>query len=167
MENISNEQDAQNIDYLSPEAQNDLIENLDLNQNMNINNMESINPNYVNYENYSGEINEFNLDKNNLDVENTQKVFVQTLNLQINQLQKLLNEKNKEFDVLNQENGKMKLLIIQEQKKLIDKDNIIHTLTSDNTNKKKKNSKSKDKNGNKVLENSLYKIKVKTKYLFP
>ena len=148
MENISNEQDAQNIDYLSPEAQNDLIENLDLNQNMNINNMESINPNYVNYENYSGEINEFNLDKNNLDVENTQKVFVQTLNLQINQLQKLLNEKNKEFDVLNQENGKMKLLIIQEQKKLIDKDNIIHTLTSDKKNLEEKIKKYENESDN-------------------
>ena len=89
-------------------------------------------PNYMNYENLFNEINtDIDLDRNNMDVENTQTAYVQTLNLQIKQLQTLLEEKNKEFDNINNENNKMKLILIQEQKKLIEKDNIIHSLNMD------------------------------------
>ena len=55
---------------------------------------------------------------NNIDVKGTQEVFVQTLNLQIKQLQELLVNKNKDFDIINKENNKLKLLLIQEQKKI-------------------------------------------------
>ena len=65
-------------------------------------------PNYTNYENLFNEINtDIDLDRNNMDVENTQTAYVQTLNLQIKQLQTLLEEKNKEFDNINNENNKM------------------------------------------------------------
>jgi chromosome segregation ATPase len=79
----------------------------------------------------NNEINtDIEFDRNNLDIDNTQAAFVQTLNLQINQLQKLLEEKNKEFDNINNENNKLKLLLIQEQKKIIEKDNMIYSLNS-------------------------------------
>ena len=139
MENLQNEKDLESLDYIQNEEDpnnfmhNDLINNF--NNNIANNNINMNNPNYINYENISNEINneintDFEFDRNNLDIENTQAAFVQTLNLQINQLQKLLEEKNKEFDNLNNENNKMKLLLIQEQKKIIEKDNLIHSLNS-------------------------------------
>ena len=142
MENLQNEKDLESLDYIPNEEDpnnylhNDLINNF--NNNIANNNINMNNPNYINYENISNELNneintDIEYDRNNLDIENTQAAFVQTLNLQINQLQKLLEEKNKEFDNLNNENNKLKLLLIQEQKKIIEKDNIIHSL---NNNKK-------------------------------
>ena len=142
MENLQNEKDLESLDYIPNEEvpnnylHNDLINNF--NNNIANNNINMNNQNYINYENISNELNneintDIEYDRNNLDIENTQAAFVQTLNLQINQLQKLLEEKNKEFDNLNNENNKLKLLLIQEQKKIIEKDNIIHSL---NNNKK-------------------------------
>ena len=139
MENLQNEKDLESLDYIPNEEDpnnylhNDLINNF--NNNIANNNINMNNPNYINYENISNELNneintDIEYDRNNLDIENTQAAFVQTLNLQINQLQKLLEEKNKEFDNLNNENNKLKLLLIQEQKKIIEKDNIIHSLNS-------------------------------------
>ena len=139
MENLQNEKGLESLDYIQNEEDpnnfmhNDLINNF--NNNIANNNINMNNPNYINYENISNEINneintDFEFDRNNLDIENTQAAFVQTLNLQINQLQKLLEEKNKEFDNLNNENNKLKLLLIQEQKKIIEKDNLIHSLNS-------------------------------------
>ena len=139
MENLQNEKDLESLDYIPNEEDpnnylhNDLINNF--NNNIANNNINMNNPNYINYENISNELNneintDIEYDRNNLDIENTQATFVQTLNLQINQLQKLLEEKNKEFDNLNNENNKLKLLLIQEQKKIIEKDNIIHSLNS-------------------------------------
>ena len=139
MENLQNEKDLESLDYIQNEEDpnnfmhNDLINNF--NNNIANNNINMNNPNYINYENLSNEINneintDFEFDRNNLDIENTQAAFVQTLNLQINQLQKLLEEKNKEFDNLNNENNKLKLLLIQEQKKIIEKDNLINSLNS-------------------------------------
>ena len=139
MENLQNEKDLESLDYIQNEEDpnnfmhNDLINNF--NNNIANNNINMNNPNYLNYENISNEINneintDFEFDRNNLDIENTQAAFVQTLNLQINQLQKLLEEKNKEFDNLNNENNKLKLLLIQEQKKIIEKDILIHSLNS-------------------------------------
>ena len=126
MENLQNEKDLESLDYIPNEEDpnnylhNDLINNF--NNNIANNNINMNNPNYINYENISNELNneintDIEYDRNNLDIENTQAAFVQTLNLQINQLQKLLEEKNKEFDNLNNENNKLKLLLIQEQKK--------------------------------------------------
>ena len=139
MENLQNEKELESLDYIPNEEDpnnylhNDLINNF--NNNIANNNINMNNPNYINYENISNELNneintDIEYDRNNLDIENTQAAFVQTLNLQINQLQKLLEEKNKEFDNLNNENNKLKLLLIQEQKKIIEKDNIIHSLNS-------------------------------------
>ena len=139
MENLQNEKDLDSLDYIPNEEDpnnylhNDLINNF--NNNIANNNINMNNPNYINYENISNELNneintDIEFDRNNLDIENTQATFVQTLNLQINQLQKLLEEKNKEFDNLNNENNKLKLLLIQEQKKMIEKDNLIHSLNS-------------------------------------
>ena len=139
MENLQNEKDLVSLDYIPNDEDpnnyihNDLINNF--NNNIENNNINMNNPNYINYENISNELNneintDVDFDRNNLDIENTQATFVQTLNLQINQLQKLLEEKNKEFDNLNNENNKLKLLLIQEQKKIIEKDNLIHSLNS-------------------------------------
>ena len=91
----------------------------------NINNNNIINDNInnnVNSNDYEPNIN------NNIDVASTQETFIQTLNLQIKQLQELLDNKNKDFDSLNTESNKLKLLLIQEQKKFIDKENVIHSL---------------------------------------
>ena len=139
--NKSNGIKIPSMDYLpNEEDPNNFLqnENFDNFNNDNINNEEYMgNPNFEDYENENDnyKVNDnFDLDKNNLDIENTQAAFVQTLNLQIKQLQKLLEDKNKEFDELNNENNKLKILLIQEQKKLIEKDNLIH---SENVKKKK------------------------------
>ena len=138
MDNIPNENYLPNLDNIENEEdqniylQNGDFQNLD-NNNFNVD-VNMNNPNLINYEDYNDEVNnEVDVDKNQIDIENTQAAFVQTLNLQINQLQKLLDEKNKEFDNLNIENNKLKLLLIQEKKKIIDKDNTIHSM---NINKK-------------------------------
>ena len=91
---------------------------------------------------------------NNIDIDSAQEAFVQTLNLQIKQLQELLAGKNKELDNLNTENNKLKILLIQEQKKLIDKDNNIHTI-----NVHKKNLEEKIDKYKKESENNQTKIK--------
>ena len=110
MEQITDEKDMLNLNYLGNDEQNneDLL-NYNINNNIDYNN------------------NDFD---NNINIESTQEAFIQTLNLQIKQLQDLLDEKNKEFDFLNKENNKLKLLLIQEQKKLIDKDNILHSIST-------------------------------------
>ena len=160
MDNIPNENYLPNLDNIENEEdqniylQNEDFQNLD-NNNFNVD-VNMNNPNLINYEDYNGEVNnEVDVDKNQIDIENTQAAFVQTLNLQINQLQKLLDEKNKEFDNLNIENNKLKLLLIQEQKKIIDKDNTIHSM---NINKKNLEDKinrykiSEEKLNNKIKE---------------
>ena len=160
MDNIPNENYLPNLDNIENEEdqniylQNGDFQNLD-NNNFNVD-VNMNNPNLINYEDYNDEVNnEVDVDKNQIDIENTQAAFVQTLNLQINQLQKLLDEKNKEFDNLNIENNKLKLLLIQEQKKIIDKDNTIHSM---NINKKNLEDKinrykiSEEKLNNKIKE---------------
>ena len=160
MDNIPNENYLPNLDNIENEEdqniylQNGDFQNLD-NNNFNVD-VNMNNPNLINYEDYNGEVNnEVDVDKNQIDIDNTQAAFVQTLNLQINQLQKLLDEKNKEFDNLNIENNKLKLLLIQEQKKIIDKDNTIHSM---NINKKNLEDKinrykiSEEKLNNKIKE---------------
>ena len=160
MDNIPNENYLPNLDNIENEEdqniylQNGDFQNLD-NNNFNVD-VNMNNPNLINYEDYNDEVNnEVDVDKNQIDIDNTQAAFVQTLNLQINQLQKLLDEKNKEFDNLNIENNKLKLLLIQEQKKIIDKDNTIHSM---NINKKNLEDKinrykiSEEKLNNKIKE---------------
>ena len=114
MSNLSNEKDILNQENIYQENQNDNIndehlQNFDMGNNLDINDFDK------------------NLN-NNTDINNTQEAFVQTLNLQIKQLQELLDNKNKEFDNLNNENNKLKLLLIQGQKKLIDRENNIHSI---------------------------------------
>ena len=170
MDNIENEKDLKSLDYLQDEDEqnlylrNDLLNNFNNNNiNNDINNIDNINmnnPNFINYDNLSNEINtDIDLDKNNVDIENTQAAFVQTLNLQINQLQKLLEEKNKEFDNLNNENNKMKLLLIQEQKKIIEKDNLIYSLNANKKNLEEKINKYKINEEN--LQNKIKELNYK------
>jgi len=170
MDNIENEKDLKSLDYLQDEDEqnlylrNDLLNNFNNNNtNNDINNIDNINmnnPNFINYDNLSNEINtDIDLDKNNVDIENTQAAFVQTLNLQINQLQKLLEEKNKEFDNLNNENNKMKLLLIQEQKKIIEKDNLIYSLNVNKKNLEEKINKYKINEEN--LQNKIKELNYK------
>ena len=140
--NISNGLKIPSLDYLPNESdQNNFLpnENFDNFSNDNINDeIYMDNPNFEVYENDNYKVNNnIYLDKNNFDIENTQAAFVQTLNLQIKQLQKLLEDKNKEFDELNNENNKLKILLIQEQKKLIEKDNLIHSENVKNKNLEK------------------------------
>ena len=97
---------------------------------------------------------EENININNKDIESTQEAFIQTLNLQIKQLQELLDSKNKDFDNLNSESNKLKMLLIQEQKQLIDKDNIIHSI-----NLQKKNLEEQLNKKNAESENMKNKIK--------
>ena len=93
------------------------------------------------------DINDFDKNmNNNTDINNTQEAFVQTLNLQIKQLQELLDNKNKEFDNLNNENNKLKLLLIQGQKKLIDRENNIHSINNIKKDLEEKKNKYKKKN---------------------
>ena len=170
MDNIQNEKELKSLDYLQDDDEqnlylrNDLLNNFNNNNiNNDINNIDNINmnnPNFINYENLSNEINtDIDLDKNNVDIENTQAAFVQTLNLQINQLQKLLEEKNKEFDNLNNENNKMKLLLIQEQKKIIEKDNLIYSLNANKKNLEDKINKFKTNEEN--LQNKIKELNYK------
>ena len=114
MSNLANEKDISNQENIYQENQNDNIndehlQNFDMDNNLDINDFDK------------------NMN-NNMDINNTQEAFVQTLNLQIKQLQELLDNKNKEFDNLNNENNKLKLLLIQGQKKLIDRENNIHSI---------------------------------------
>ena len=135
MKEIENEKDIINMDYLEQEANNNFMPN----ENMN-------NDDYINYNlnNILENNNDYgkNNDANN-DIKSTQEAFVQTLNLQIKQLQDLLEEKNKEFDNINSENNKLKLLLIQEQKKLIDKENALHSLNIQKNNLDEKMNASK------------------------
>ena len=94
------------------------------NDNIDNDNLVSDNLNSFNNNNDYGS----NWNGNNNDIESTQAVFVQTLNLQIKQLQELLKSKNKDFDGLNTQNNKLKLLLIQEQKKLIERENNLHSI---------------------------------------
>jgi len=94
------------------------------NDNIDNDNLVSDNLNSFNNNNDYGS----NWNGNNNDIESTQAVFVQTLNLQIKQLQELLKSKNKDFDGLNAQNNKLKLLLIQEQKKLIERENNLHSI---------------------------------------
>ena len=84
MENLSNDKDIQSLDYLPNEDDpNNFGQNDNFNDNENLN---MDNQNIMNFENYNFEGNDnIDLDKNNLDIENTQAAFVQTLNLQIKQ----------------------------------------------------------------------------------
>ena len=155
--NISNGVKIPSLDYLpNDEDQNNFLpnENFDnFNDDKVINGANLDNLNYVDYENDNYEVND------NLDIENTQAAFVQTLNLQIKQLQKLLEDKNKEFDVLNNENNKLKLLLIQEQKKIIDKDNLIHSENVKNKNLEKNLAKYKLNEEN--LQNKIKELNYK------
>ena len=157
MENFVDEKDIQDLDYLpNEEDANNFGQNENFNDNENMDN-----PNYMNFENYNFEGNDnMDLDKNNLDIENTQAAFVQTLNLQIKQQQKLLEDKNKEFDNLNNENNKLKILLIQEQKKIIEKDNLIHSLNANKKNLEDKINKYKitEENLNNKIKELNYKI---------
>lgn len=122
MEEIQNEQDMLNLDFIG-ENQDNLVPNKISKKNSK---------NIMNY-GMNNNLNQgFDQDSNrNLnDVESTQEAFIQTLSLQIKQLQELLESKNKDFDNLNSENNHLKLLMIQEQKKMIDKDNILHSISA-------------------------------------
>ena len=129
---LSNGLKIPSLDYLPNESdQNNFLPNKNFDNFNNDNIDDEI---YMDNPNFEVKVNDnLYLDKNNFDIENTQAAFVQTLNLQIKQLQKLLEDKNKEFDELNNENNKLKILLIQEQKKMIEKDNLIH---SENVKKK-------------------------------
>ena len=120
MANIPNENEIINNNYLEEENLDNYIPSPNINKEifqnneMNINNLEfAYNENNIN---------------NNIGIDSTQEAFIQTLNLQIKQLQELLQSKNKEFDILNAENNKLKLVLIQEQKKIIDKENNLHSI---------------------------------------
>ena len=120
MANIPNENEIINNNYLEEEDLDNYISSPNINKEifqnneMNINNLEfAYNENNIN---------------NNIGIDSTQEAFIQTLNLQIKQLQELLQSKNKEFDILNAENNKLKLVLIQEQKKIIDKENNLHSI---------------------------------------
>ena len=140
MTEIQIEKDIVNTDYLGQENQNNYLQNENI-PNENIDNENLINYNFnTNLENNTDY--DKNLESNN-DIESTQEAFVQTLNLQIKQLQDLLEEKNKEFDNINSENNKLKLLLIQEQKKLIDKENSLHSLNLQKNNLNEKLNKCK------------------------
>ena len=167
MDNIPNENDLESLDYLP----NDVDPNIDL-QNENFNNYDNNNYNnfdennninnlnVINYENNNNEENnDIDSDKNIVDIENTQAAFVQTLNLQINQQQKLLDDKNKEFDNINIENNKLKLLLIQEQKKIIEKDNSILSLNANKKNLEDKINKYKRNEEN--MQNKIKELNYK------
>ena len=137
MSKLNKEKDIINNEYLEGE---DEINHFLQYQNTN-------NENNQNYEiNQNIDINDYdnnNNMNNNIDLDSTQKAFVQTLNLQIKQLQELLEGKNKEFDNLNSENNKLKLLLIEEQKKIIDKENNLHSINLQKNNLEEKLNKYK------------------------
>ena len=140
MEEIQNEQDMLNLDFIG-ENQDNLVPNKISKKNSK---------NIMNY-GMNNNLNQgFDQDSNrNLnDVESTQEAFIQTLSLQIKQLQELLESKNKDFDNLNSENNHLKLLMIQEQKKMIDKDNILHSISAQKKNLEEKIDKYKTESEN-------------------
>ena len=140
MEEIQNEQDMLNLDFIE-ENQDNLVPKQTLKKNSK---------NIMNY-GMNNNLNQgFGQDSNrNLnDVESTQEAFIQTLSLQIKQLQELLESKNKDFDNLNSENNHLKLLMIQEQKKMIDKDNILHSINAQKKNLEEKIDKYKTESEN-------------------
>jgi hypothetical protein len=146
-----------NQEFLDNDEQNNYMQNQNINNenlNYNINNNLDYNDNNNNNDNdFDNNIN------NNIDIESTQEAFIQTLNLQIKQLQDLLEQKNKEFDILNNENNKLKLLLIQEQKKLIDKENILHSI---NTQKKNLDEKmNKYKNESEEMQSKIKELNYK------
>lgn len=130
MEEIQNEQDILNLGYIE-ENQDNLIPH----QNLKKNSKNIIN--YVMKNNINQGFDQESI-RNLNDVESTQEAFIQTLSLQIKQLQELLESKNKDFDNLNSENNHLKLLMIQEQKKMIDKDNILHSINAQKKNLEEK-----------------------------
>ena len=148
MSKLQKEKDIINNEYLEGEEEiNNYLGN-ENNDNENLQNYEMNNNNEYNID-YENNMN------NNIDLDSTQKVFVQTLNLQIKQLQELLEGKNKEFDNLNSENNKLKLMLIEEQKKLIDKENTIHSINLQKNNLEEKLNKYKiesDDNQSKIKE---------------
>ena len=148
MEEIQNDQDILDLGFIDGNQDN-LIPNQNLKKNSK---------NIINY----GMNNNLNQDSNrNLnDVESTQEAFIQTLSLQIKQLQELLDSKNKDFDNLNSENNHLKLLMIQEQKKMIDKDNILHSINAQKKNLEDKIDKYKteSENLNSTIKELNYKI---------
>ena len=137
-----------NQEFLDNDEQNNYMQNQNINNenlNYNINNNLEYNDNNNNNDNDNDNDNDFDNNlNNNIDIESTQEAFIQTLNLQIKQLQDLLDQKNKEFDILNNENNKLKLLLIQEQKKLIDKENILHSINTQKKNLDEKMNKYKN-----------------------
>lgn len=152
MEEIQNDQDILNFDFIE-ENQGSLVPNQNLKKNSK---------NIMNY-GMNNNLNQgFAQDNNeNLnDVESTQEAFIQTLSLQIKQLQELLESKNKDFDNLNSENNHLKLLMIQEQKKMIDKDNILHSINEQKKNLEEKIDKYKteSENLNSTIKELNYKI---------
>ncbi len=140
---------------------------MESNERVEINSLHDLisdNNDYIQVENIVNNNNNINNNNygnnNNVDVEGTQKVFVQTLNLQIKQLQELLVNKNKDFDSLNKENNKLKLVLIQEQKKLIDKDNILHSINvqKQNLEEKLKKNQTEMENMQKTIKDLNYKL---------
>ena len=142
------------------QKEKDIIKNEFLEVEDYLGNENDDNENLQNYEMNNINNNEYNNDyennmNNNIDLDSTQKAFVQTLNLQIKQLQELLEGKNKEFDNLNSENNKLKLMLIEEQKKLIDKENSIHSINLQKNNLEEELNKYKiesDDNQSKIKE---------------
>ena len=152
MEEIQNDQDILNFDFIE-ENQGSLVHNQNLKKNskniMNYGMNNNLNQGFVQDNN-----------ENLNDVESTQEAFIQTLSLQIKQLQELLENKNKDFDNLNSENNHLKLLMIQEQKKMIDKDNILHSINAQKKNLEEKIEKYKteSENLNSTIKELNYKI---------
>ena len=146
MSKLQKEKDIIKNEFL--EVEDYLVNENDDNENLQNYEMNNINNNEYNND-YENNMN------NNIDLDSTQKAFVQTLNLQIKQLQELLEGKNKEFDNLNSENNKLKLMLIEEQKKLIDKENSIHSINLQKNNLEEELNKYKiesDDNQSKIKE---------------
>ena len=161
MSKLINGKDMLNQEFLDNDEQNNYMQNQNINNenlNYNINNNLKYNDNNNNNDNDNDNDFDNNIN-NNIDIESTQEAFIQTLNLQIKQLQDLLEQKNKEFDILNNENNKLKLLLIQEQKKLIDKENILHSI---NTQKKNLDEKmNKYKNESEEMQSKIKELNYK------
>ena len=104
-------------------------------------------------------INIINKNKSNLDEKQINKLKQINIRININEENKTNKNKNKQINYLNKRifnhNASNKY---QNAKKKTYSDNI--------SKKSKRNSKSRDKNSNKLFENSIYKIKVKTKNIF-
>ena len=104
-------------------------------------------------------INIINKNKSYLDEKQINKLKQINIRININEENKTNKNKNKQINYLNKRifnhNAYNKY---QNAKKKTYSDNI--------SKKSKRNSKSRDKNSNKLFENSIYKIKVKTKNIF-